>query len=235
MINVQQKIKDTYSEYIHCTAETEMKREMINFKNYIKTIAEEKEASSVSTDDKLLMFFDKLTGNAFSDDLFRAVRLYRAKGTEFFYSQKYETLYSGTEDGEMLLEMFIDKDQNLVLKSVSVKEPVNSTHTVSDFLVLSRINGIFLYEPELFTDTVLGRMYTGDMQLRYTENLTLNMKVKLKVNPDSQTETGGCVLKAKYCDGVLDLERNVVIKEERDSVLNLNVYDINFDWLDVEF
>ncbi len=232
MINVNQKMKDTYFDYIHSTSEINMNREMINFKNYLNSLSEGK-SDFISADDKLLLLMEKLSGNFFSSDFFRAVKAYGEKNTDIFYSQKYETICSESSDGEMLLEMIIDKDKNLVLKSISVKEPINSRHTVSDFLVFSKINDLFLYEPNMFPDTVLGRMYTGDMLLRYTENLVLDMKVKLTVNPDSASNMQGLVLKAKYRDGVLDLAKNVDIRERRDSVLDLSVYDANFDWLEV--
>ncbi|MCD8158869.1 MAG: hypothetical protein LUD77_08240 [Clostridiales bacterium] len=87
----------------------------------------------------------------------------------------------------------------------------------------------------MFSDTILGRMYTGDVLLRYTENLLLSMKVKITVKPDFPPDTQGYILKAKYNDGILDIAKNVDIKESRDSVLNLSVYEANFDWLEVVY
>ncbi|MCD8158870.1 MAG: hypothetical protein LUD77_08245 [Clostridiales bacterium] len=144
MINVNQKVKDAYFDYIHSTTELNINREMTNFKKYLNCVSNGK-TDSVSMEDKLLLFSEKLTGNNFSADYFRAAKAYGNKNVDIFYSQKTESLSSGSADGELLLEMFIDEDKNLALKSISIKEPLNSRHTISDFFgVLQNKQPVFI-------------------------------------------------------------------------------------------
>ncbi|MCD8089120.1 MAG: hypothetical protein LUD81_00570 [Clostridiales bacterium] len=231
MIDVKRKFRDLMTDYINSKTELDLNRELTSLKRYTEGNLN-KISDFVSIDERIYLLSEKLTENVFAAALCKAVLAYAENNIRLYYNQSYESVSDGVSEGEVLLEMFSDEDENLVLSSIEIKNPINSIHTVSDFLVFSEINRLFLYEPYIFLETLLGRIYTGDVLLKYTDNLKPTMKINLTVNSES-TDKQGCVLKAKYRDGSLIIERHSDIKEERDCVLNLNAYETCFDWFNV--
>lgn len=228
MVYTQQKIGEVALNYFNTQSDSDFRWEVGKLNSYINNA---EGTDWINIDEKSNIILNKLTDNLFIESLLMGISSYLDKNAAITFVQNYDSIRSSISNGQVEISIFTQHD-DVYLEKIKIENPIYGGLAIESFLIMNEVNRNFLYNPDLFIDTLPGRIFTGDNLLRYTSDCIIPVKVKVRLNDDRKLAISGYKMPIKY-DGDSFVYNNTISIDKEPYSISLNLLNSTLNWFDL--